>query len=423
MNITIRKRLGRAALITAAAALVAIAAPAAWAHGHNRNHSSTPFISTFTTVTPGAVSGPAAGPEAGDQNPYGVAVVPRTVGNLVQGNILVSNFNNVGAPPTGNLQGTGSSIVQYTPDVSSQTTFTEIDASTLPDGGCPGGVGLTTALVALRSGWVIVGSLPTKDGSIGTVGAGCLIVLDAKGNPVEVFSGANINGPWDMTAKDDGFIAQIFFSNVLNGGVASAAPDTPVPAGTVVRMTLITPPQGFGKPIAIEQTVIGSGFPEENDPAALIIGPTGLGLSRGGQNDQGQNNNGQGQNGNEQARSDHNDRGDQGDGGALFVADTLGNRVAKISNPSFRSSSAGTGTTVASGAPLNGPLGLAVASDGDILTVNSMDGNIVDISPNGTETTFTLAGGGGDLFGLAIMPGNAGIYFVDDSVNQLNLFH
>jgi len=223
MNITIRKRLVRAGLITAAGALVAIAAPTAWAHGHNRNHSSTPFISTFTTVTPGAVSAPAAGPEAGDQNPYGVAVVPRTVGNLVQGNILVSNFNNVGAPPTGNLQGTGSSIVQYTPDVSSQTTFTEIDASTLPDGGCPGGVGLTTALVALRSGWVIVGSLPTKDGSIGTVGAGCLIVLDAKGNPVEVFSGGNINGPWDMTARDGGFIAQLFFTNVLNGGVASAA--------------------------------------------------------------------------------------------------------------------------------------------------------------------------------------------------------
>src|SRR5215472_1014474 len=300
MNITIRKRLGRAALITAAAALVAIAAPAAWAHGHNRNHSSTPFISTFTTVTPGAVSGPAAGPEAGDQNPYGVAVVPRTVGNLVQGNILVSNFNNVGAPPTGNLQGTGSLIVQYTPDVSSQTTFTEIDASTLPDGGCPGGVGLTTALVALRSGWVIVGSLPTSDGSIGTVGAGCLIVLDAKGNPVETFSGGVINGPWDMTARDGGSIAQLFFTNVLNGDVATALPDTPVNAGTVVRMTLFTPPQGFGKPVVLETTVIGSGFSEENDPAALIIGPTGVAFGDKNENDQG----------NEDNQGNHNNQGE-----------------------------------------------------------------------------------------------------------------
>jgi hypothetical protein len=200
---------------------------------HDSAHTSKPFINNFSTVTQGTASAPAAGPEAGDQNPYGVAVVPRSVGKLIQGSILVSNFNNAGAPPTGNLQGTGTSIVQYAPDVQSQTTFAEIDPSTLP-GACPGGVGLTTALVVLRTGWVIVGSLPTKDGTIATVGAGCLIVLDANGNPVETFSGGVINGPWDMTARDDGFITQLFFTNVLNGGVAAAAPDTPVNAGTVV---------------------------------------------------------------------------------------------------------------------------------------------------------------------------------------------
>jgi hypothetical protein len=411
MSITIRKRLGRVISIAAAGALVAAAASPALAHEHKNNHSSTPFISKFSTVTNGAASAPAAGPEAGDQNPYGVAVVPRTVGNLVKGNILVSNFNNAGAPPTGNLQGTGSSIVQYAPDVQSQTTFTELSAAALPGGpsSCPGGVGLTTALVVLRSGWVIVGSLPTTDGSIGTVGAGCLIVLDAKGNPVETFSGGAINGPWDMTARDGGFIAQLFFSNVLNGSVAAAAPDTPVNAGTVVRMTLFTPPQGFGKPIVLETTVIGSGFPEENDPAALIIGPTGVGFSRGGENNQGNDNN----------------QGDEGSGDTLYVADTVGNRIAKIPHASFRHSSAGIGATVASGLPLNGPLGLAIAPNGDILTVNSVDGNIVDTAPAGTpQTSATIApAGAGSLFGLAVMPGGAGIYFVDDSENQLNLFH
>src|ERR1019366_1160992 len=86
---------------------------------------------------------------------------------------------------------------------------------------------LTTALVVLRTGWVIVGSLPTSDRTIGTVGAGCLIVLDPNGNPVETFSGGVVNGPWDMTASDGGFLTQIFFTNVLNGGVASAPADTP----------------------------------------------------------------------------------------------------------------------------------------------------------------------------------------------------
>ena len=383
-----------------AVALISVAASTALAHD---SKPSKPFINNFTTVTQGVASAPAAGPEAGDQNPYGVAVVPRTVGKLVKGNILVSNFNNTGASPTGNLQGTGTSIVQYAPDVQSQTTFAEIDATTLP-GACPGGVGLTTALVVLRSGWVIVGSLPTTDGTIGTVGAGCLIVLDANGNPVETFSGGVVNGPWDMTALDGGFFAQLFFTNVLNGDVAHAAPDTPVNAGTVVRMTLFTPPQGFGKPVALEKKIVGSGFAEENDPAALIIGPTGVGLSSGGQGNRGN---------------------DESEGNTLYVADAVNSRIAAIGNASFRFSSGGTGQTVSTGGLLMMPLGLTIAPNGDILTVNAGDGNIVETTPGGTQAaSATIApAGGGSLFGLAVMPGASGIYFVDDSENQLNLFH
>jgi len=44
-------------------------------------------------------------PSNQDQNPYGVFVVPSSIGNLVKGNVLVSNFNN-----SGNLQGTGTTI-------------------------------------------------------------------------------------------------------------------------------------------------------------------------------------------------------------------------------------------------------------------------------------------------------------------------
>jgi hypothetical protein len=128
-----RTRLGWVATMMTAVALISVAASTALAHD---SKPSKPFINNFTTVTQGVASAPAAGPEAGDQNPYGVAVVPRTVGKLVKGNILVSNFNNTGASPTGNLQGTGTSIVQYAPDVQSQTTFAEIDATTLP-GSCP----------------------------------------------------------------------------------------------------------------------------------------------------------------------------------------------------------------------------------------------------------------------------------------------
>ncbi len=364
-------------------------------------HVSSPFINNFSTVTQGASSAPAAGFEVGDQNPYGVAVIPQTVGSLTEGNILVSKFNNAGASPSGNLQGTGSSIVQYVPNLQTQSTFVEIDASTLP-GDCPGGVGLTTALVVLKTGWVIVGSLPTTDGTIATAGAGCLIVLNANGNPVETFSGGVIDGPWDMTASEDGNKAQLFFTNVLNGTVASAPADTPVNAGTVARMTLSNPPQGSGMPAVLETKIIGSGFAEENDPMALIIGPTGVGLS-----------------GDAGVGRSHGDNGN-----TLYVADTVNSRIARIDGASHRGSSAGIGDTVSTGGSLKMPLGLTVAPNGDILSVNAGDGNIVETTPHGTRTTATIApAGAGALFGLAVMPDGSGIYFVDDSENQLNLFN
>jgi len=418
-----RKRLGRAVSVIAVGALISVASTAL-AHGKDHKHGPKhqAFINNFSTVTQGASSAPAAGFEAGDQNPYGVWVVPETVGNLIKGDILVSNFNNAGSPPVGNLQGTGSSIVQYAPNAQSQTTFAEINAGTLP-GGCPGGVGLTTALVVLRTGWVIVGSLPTTDGTIATVGAGCLIVLDANGNPVETFSGGNINGPWDMTASENGDKAQLFFTNVLNGNVASAPPDTVVNAGTVVRMTLSNPPQGSGMPSVIESTIIGSGFAEENDPAALIIGPTGVGLATSGEDEGGDS---------QSARHDHgggnsqggDEGGNGGNGDTLYVADSVTNRIARIDGASHRHSSAGTGVTVSTGGSLMTPLGLTIAPNGNILTTNGGDGNIVETTPQGNQvaTTLLAPAGGGALFGLAVFPDASGIYFVDDSENQLNLF-
>src|SRR5579871_1703028 len=134
-------------------------------------------------------------PSNGDVNPYGVFPIERSVGSLVRGNILVSNFNN-----STNLQGTGTTLVQISPQ-GNVSLFAQIDPNNLP-GPCTGGVGLTTALVVLRSGWVVVGSLPTTDGMADTAQAGCLLVLDSNGNVVETITDPQINGPWDMTVFD-----------------------------------------------------------------------------------------------------------------------------------------------------------------------------------------------------------------------------
>lgn len=326
-------------------------------------------------------------PSNGDVNPYGVAVVPHTVGNLTQGNVLVSNFN-----ASSNLQGTGTTIVQVTPS-GQMTLFAQIDASTLP-GPCPGGVGLTTALVVLQRGWVIVGSLPTSDGTAATAKAGCLIVLNSMGKVVETFSGALINGPWDMAAFDQNAVAALFVTNVLNGTVAGNG--QVVNKGTVLRIVLKVPNQGNGLPSRVSTTVIGSGFSERTDPAALVIGPTGVAL---------------------------------GSNETLYVADSLNNRIAAIPNALDRNTTAHAGNDVTSNGDLNDPLGLTLAPNGDILTVNGNNGKIVETTQGGTQIAHKFLDtsgspkGAGTLFGLAIIPGGKGVYFVDDGTNTLNVLN
>ena len=329
--------------------------------------SDKAFISHLNQNQPVASTVPANG----DVNPYGVAIVPHSAGALTEGSVLVSNFNN-----SGNLQGTGTTIDEI--DAKGNVkVFAQISASSVPT--CTGGIGLTTALVALRSGFVVVGSLPTTDGTSATIKAGCLIVLDSNGKPVTVLAGNGIDGPWDMTAADFGGAAVLFVSNVLNG--------------SVLRI-LLAFDGNQGSPREVIRTVIASGFPERTDPTALIIGPTGLGL---------------------------------GGDGTLYVADTLSNRIAAIPGALFRLDSAGTGNTLSKGGALNGPLGLAIAPNGDILTVNGGDGNMVDISTEGEQLAaknidVTMTGAG-TLFGLAVAPQGNAVYFVNDGNNKLYLLH
>ena len=324
-------------------------------------------------------------PANGDINPYGTALVGKSQGALVKGNVLISNFNN-----SMNQQGTGTTIVQVSPS-GNLSVFAKIVASRLP-GSCPGGVGLTTALEILRGGWVVVGSLPTKDGSAATSSAGCLIVLDNRGHVRETFSGHGINGPWDMAATSSGPMSDLFVSNVLNG--TKAAGGNVVRRGTILRLELKF--SGSMPPQLMNTTKIGSGFPQRTDPSALVIGPTGLGLAPNG---------------------------------TLYVANSLVSAINAIPKATSRSDSAGTGTVITSGGALSTPLGLILAPNGDVLTVNGGNGLIVETTPSGMQVATKFLDhsgsppGAGALFGLALAPANAGVYYVDDAVNTLRLLH
>ena len=239
----VQRAMATVAAAGAASGLLLAAASGASAQATTKTPAS--FIGTFGNVSTVASTVPANG----DLNPYGTAVVPRSEGLLREGDVLVSNFNN-----SNNEQGTGSTIVEVSPS-GTVTQFAQINAASLP-GACPGGVGLTTALTVLSSGWVIVGSLPTADGTSATAQAGCLIVLDSHGNVRETFHGNGINGPWDMTALDAGSVAELFVTNVLNGTVAAGG--NVANGGTVLRLVLVI--AGNQPPRLVAITKIGSGI-------------------------------------------------------------------------------------------------------------------------------------------------------------------
>lgn len=320
-------------------------------------------------------------PANGDVNPYGIVLIPSTVGKLVAGNLLVSNFND-----KANNQGTGTTIVQISP-AGKSSQFARIEAHALP-GSCPGGVGLTTALSVLPGGYVVVGSLPTTNGKSATAKLGCLIVLDSNGKPVSTIAGSQIQGPWDMTAVTQGNETTLLVSNVLNGGAAKGVHT--IKNSTVLRIRLQS---GEGQPPRVmSQQVIANEIPWRDDPAALVIGPTGVALASNG---------------------------------TLYLADTLDNRITAIPQAMTRTTPAkGGGTTVSEGENLKQPLGLALTPSGNILTTNAGDGNIVETTPAGKQLLVRTADtttGAGSLFGLVVQ--RNGIYYVDDGDNTLRLLH
>ena len=353
--------------------------------------ANMPFLAGKTVSSNQPSTIPTTGVEAGDVNPYGVVVVPASVGDLHQGAVLVSNFNN-----SSNQQGTGSTITQISPS-GQQSVFATI--SLTPQQPCPGGVGLTTALAVFRNGTVVVGSLPTNGPNAGTSAgeqAGCLIVLNSAGNVVRTISGGNIDGPWDMTGTQVGNDAVLFVTNVLNGLSPTDPPATIVNGGTVVRVVL-----DLRTDRVTSETVIANGLPERNDPTALVVGPTGVDLGP--------------------------------NGAVLYVASTENNRITAVPAPfSLQGPRFGTGFTVTSGNSLNAPLGLTVAPNGDIITVNGGNGKAVETVPLRGQQIATaqldntivpgLPNGNGTLFGIALTPNGEGFYFVDDGTNTLNLF-
>jgi hypothetical protein len=344
------------------------------------NLGSTPTFSDSTV--------PVSGSGQGDVNPYGVAFVPDEFpegGLLHAGDVVVANFNDVT-----NAQGTGTTIVRVNANRDPSLFFT----SALP--------GLSTALGVLAAGFVVVGNLPSTgtgdqrgvctpgpNGEEEGVGQGALQVIDRNGKLVKTLTDSRLlDGPWDLTVKEDYGRSLVFVSNALSGGIT--------------RLDLRAARHGVSLASA---TQIASGYAHRCDPAAFVVGPTGVTLD---------------------ARTD-----------VLYVASAGDNAIFAIEGASTRYTDAGRGRMVVSDAAhLHGPLGLALAPNGDLV---SAQGDAVNPNPdpNGQSeiVEFTQHGNfvaqfsaepatAGAAFGLAVEPVGHGFRFaaVDDALNVLDLW-
>jgi hypothetical protein len=259
-------------------------------------------------------------PANGDLNPYGVAFVPPGFppgGPLKPGDVLVSNFNCGSCNGSTNLQGTGTTIIQLTPSSGAAGDGT---ASVYFQGTPP--LGLTLALGVLQRGFVLVGSVTTTDGKSDTVAAGPLLFIDQNGKLVKTFT-TNLDGPWGLALRDDFDAAKVFVSNVLNGTVTRI--DVSLPDSETVKVT--------------GNTQIASGYKHRTDPAALVLGPAGLFYDKGAD--------------------------------VLYVASEVDNAIYKVSHAASAGPSSGTGKLVFTDSHLRGPIALALAPNGHLLTSNS----------------------------------------------------
>lgn len=330
----------------------------------------------------------------GDVNPYAVVVVPVSAGVLQQGDVLVDNFNNIS-----NLQGTGTTIVYYRPGSRETKLFAQVPQHLAE---CPGGVGLSTAMTMLKSGWVIVGSAPSTDGTTKTKGDGCLLVFDANGRHVATWAGPTINAPWgNMATIDRGDSAVLFVSMAGFGlqGPELLDPDTHYPKvtsnATVLRLELSIP--AGQPPVLTSQTVVGDGFAQRPDRDNFLFGPTGLAL---------------------------------GSDDTLYVTNGLKNEITAIGQASTRSDSAKTGRLVTKNGLLGWPLAMVMTPAGHLIVANGKNGQAVEVDPLSGKQIYAhwldsnqaqSPPGNGDLFGLAMTPDGKGIYYVEDDMNTLVL--
>jgi hypothetical protein len=360
-----------------------------------------------------AIVGSTVDPSNGDQNPYGLVVAPATAGLITKGDLVVCNFNNATnnttTPPSGNMQGFGTTIIGLHPGTGSKPYHIAQSAD-------------LTACNALTM-------LPDDSISAAAWSVNMNPLVSPTGTVTTPFPGGEFNDPWGeaYVAATATQPAALYISNAPDNNGTVAGPGAGPPAtspGTIDRITLDANNAQTGF------TEIVTGFCS-GGTAGTIFGPSGLTYD---------------------PASD-----------TLYVIDTASASVIALTGvssipkdgvvvngqctattptpkPTFSGPSMASAKIIAHGSPLSAPISAALLKNGDLVVGN---GDIVAppaTPPVASATTNLLievspvVPGGfvgqlqidttnpGAIFGIAATvdaAGNQIIYFNDDNNNQV----
>jgi len=312
----------------------------------------------------------------GDQNPYGVAVVPVTAGELTAGNLLVADFNNAAG-----TAGAGMSIVQIDPTTGTTSVFYSDALATGPVG---------IAINPVNDGvWIgAYGAAPDGTGSND-------LLVNAAGTLVATFDttttsgAATFTGVWGQGVSQANGAVSFYWGNAGNATTGAGG-------GDVWRLTPHPTAAKNGQPVNSTYAQIATGQAETpaGGNAADAAGPQGLAYDAAN--------------------------------GVLYETNDASNTLYAIPGAATATGPVAA-TVVYQGPALVAPENVVVDPvNGNLLVVNGGNNNLVEITPAGQVVAVRdLAPGqpSGALFGLAATTDSAGnpvFYYVNDNDNTLH---
>jgi hypothetical protein len=382
----------------------------------------TMSASASVTVTPNLLNAlaPASGtaiamvgstvdPNNGDQNPYGLVIAPASAGLITKGDLVVCNFNNATitttTPPSGNVQGTGTTIIGLHPGSGSK----------------PYHIAQSPDLLACNA----LTMLPDDSISAAAWAPNMNPLVSATGTVGTPFAGDMFNDPWGeaFVAATATQPAALYISNAPDNNGTVAGPGTGTLPGTIDRISLDADAQ-------TSITEIVTGFCSGGAPG-IIFGPSGLTYD---------------------PASD-----------TLYVIDTSSNSVVALTGvssipkdgvvvngqctattptpmPTFSGPSMASAKVIAHGAPLSAPISAALLKNGDLVVGNgdivappaalpapsATTNLLIEVSPvvpGGFVGKMQIdTGNPGAIFGIAATvdaAGNQIIYFNNDNNNAV----